>query len=185
MCQNDQNNVFICRFEFLQKLKNLDLSRNTFMKFPAAIYCLANLIELDISNNKSLRMIGDPIIKLDKLQQLRCDGCSSLIYPLYSICEQGLSAMSQYYKEVCATRELEATEMSASATSKKSSVEQLQTSTEKLASCEGGTRYEKDCKQVKKQELFYSVLSDVREQEHGIDFASADPETYLQVKKPF
>ena len=149
------------------------------MKFPAAIYYLANLIELDISNNKSLRMIGDQILKLDKLQQLRCGGCSSLVYPPYSVCRLGLSAMSQYYKDVCATRELEATGMSASATSKQSSVERLQTSTEKLAYCD---RYEKDHKQVKKQELFYSVLSDVREQEHGTDFASADPETYLQVK---
>ena len=153
------------------------------MKFLAAIYCLANLIELDISNNKNLRMIGSQILKLDKLQQLRCNGCSSLVYPLYSVCRLGLSAMSQYYKEVCATQELEATEMSASATSKKSSVKQLPTSTEKLASCEDGSRYEKDCKQVKEQELFYSVLSDVQEQKHGTEFASAAPETYLQVNR--
>ena len=50
-----------------------------------------------MDGNRELKRIEEQILDLTKLEFLDCDECSSLEYPLYGVCKQGLSAVKKFF----------------------------------------------------------------------------------------
>ena len=92
-------------------MKVLDLSGNQFQILPSTVYKLSALTELDVSSNKKLVKIEEQILILTNLKQLECDGCSSLEYPPYTVCKQGLSAIQKYFTDLITAKGKELTKV--------------------------------------------------------------------------
>ena len=61
---------------------------------------LENLEVFDLDDNKSLMCIPAGVFRLSKLNDIRINGCRSLISPPEAVSKQGLSAMRKYFSDL-------------------------------------------------------------------------------------
>ena len=100
-----------CSFENLKELRTLHLHENEFEIVPLAVYQLRTLNTLDISYNPMLKRIESDVTQLDQLTSLNCTNNESLEYPPYAVCEEGLSAVNQYFQDIVSTEGVTLTEV--------------------------------------------------------------------------
>ncbi|XP_067947146.1 uncharacterized protein [Watersipora subatra] len=91
----------------LSQLEMLDISGNELKEVPEAVFHLTELKKLDISYNYELTKIDEKVMALNKLQMLNCDGCTKLISPPYTVCQDGIHAIQEYFKALNQGREIE------------------------------------------------------------------------------
>ncbi|XP_067945196.1 uncharacterized protein [Watersipora subatra] len=91
---------FPIKIDSESQLQDLDLSYNKLVEVPAVVYRMANLRILGLAGNSHLVKINRDISQLQQLEKLFCGGCESLQSPPFAVCEQGLSAMRQYFVDL-------------------------------------------------------------------------------------
>lgn len=89
----------------------MELTENNFTVLPTVVYELQSLERLYLDNNFRLERIGAKIIELKSLEELSCSENSSLVYPPYAVCNQGLSAIKTYFESFSSLQETTKTEM--------------------------------------------------------------------------
>ena len=75
------------------------------------MYKLSGLWHLSLDKNEGLLRIEMEILRLYDLRQLSCEGCSSLEYPPYAVCNQGLDAVKKYFNDLISGKGVEVTEV--------------------------------------------------------------------------
>ncbi|XP_067940836.1 malignant fibrous histiocytoma-amplified sequence 1 homolog isoform X2 [Watersipora subatra] len=70
---------------------------------------MQNLQTLNISGNQNLTKIDEKILSLEHLTDLNCDRCFNLVSPPYGVCQQNLSAITSFFKDLASEQEVELT----------------------------------------------------------------------------
>ena len=70
------------------------------MLFYYRLYKLSALKTLTLSYNTDLKRIEEDILNLTNLCHLNCTECSSLEYPPYAVCQEGISAIRKYFTDL-------------------------------------------------------------------------------------
>ncbi|XP_067947674.1 malignant fibrous histiocytoma-amplified sequence 1 homolog [Watersipora subatra] len=88
------------RLRGLRELRKLDISENNFEELPSFLYEFENLEELNISCNLSLKSIEKSIRQSKSLRRVDCHANTAMLHPPYSVCKQGLSAISEFFYDL-------------------------------------------------------------------------------------
>ena len=92
--------LYLSRFSNLKALRSIDVGSNYFTSLPAAMTTLHELRKLNLSRNSNLKSLDPCLLLLPHLEEVDCEGCTSLISPPYEVCMQGLQAIRKYYTDL-------------------------------------------------------------------------------------
>lgn len=81
-------------------MEKLDLYRNPIDSLQSVFKNMPNLKEIDVSKLNELSKLPKSILDCKSLELLKCDGCSSLCEPPYSICSMGVPAIKTYLRDL-------------------------------------------------------------------------------------
>lgn len=84
----------------LRELQTFQLGSNAFKTLPSCLWDLGALKVLNLSGNLRLQDLDSRILSIVSLNDLDTSLCASLRSPPYEVCQQGIDAVKQYYKDI-------------------------------------------------------------------------------------